>query len=78
MEIKKWFDKHPNLRVVFKQVVIGAIGAVIYLTGTYLVKLGPEWFGIATLALNALNERYKLLSPFEPWPVVGAQMETKK
>lgn len=71
-DIRSWFNAHPNWRVAFKQVTLGICGAALYLAGTYVAKLGPEWFGIATLALNALNDRYKLLSPFEPWPVVGA------
>jgi hypothetical protein len=77
-EIKLWFDAHPNIRIVFKYLVIGGIGGILYVAGNLITQLPAEWFGVASLIVSALNEKYKLLSPLEPWPVIGSPIPPHK
>jgi hypothetical protein len=71
--IRTWFDAHPNVRLVVKYGVLGVIGGILYVAGNDVTAIPADWAPIFTSVLAILNEKYKLLTPFEPWPLIGAK-----
>lgn len=70
--IRQYFDAHPNQRIVFKQCVIAGIGVALWAATYFAFKVPPEYAVVWTTIVQMVNDKYKVLSPFEPWILIGA------
>jgi hypothetical protein len=72
MGIKEYFDGHTDQRLLCKYAFLCAGGIVLAYATADIAQVPPEYYAFATMALAYLNEKFKLLNPLEPWPIVGA------
>ena len=75
MNIKQFFDENTDLRLVFKYGVVLVGGIVLTVAGNYVASgmMKPEYAAYASLVLALLAEKFKVLDPAKPWPIVGAK-----
>ena len=80
MSVKDYFDQHTDQRLLVKYVLLGIGGGVLTYAAAYVASgtLPVEYVVLATTLVSYCNEKFKLLSPLEPWPVLGAQGKKKK
>lgn len=74
MGIREYFDSHPDQRMLVKYGVICIGGVILTYAGSALAggQVPVEYVAFYTAALAWFSDKFKLLNPLEPWPVIGA------
>lgn len=73
--IKEYFDKHQDQRLLVKYTIL-AIGGIFFTYAAAYASSGnvpPEFAAILSMGVAYLNDKFKLLSPLEPWAIIGAR-----